>query len=241
MASRRSRIKGIAHIPQRRKTAANPEQDDEVTKTIEKPNKPSLNVSDENITNPKEESENCSDHLNNSRKNVESKFVVDTDVQNNELHIFTKITDKYETETNENNVSVGPLAAPGTIETEHRNDDKEHSNFTKLYEKKAQIQMKVCENDEKALKRLEERQKHIEKDIKRISVTETSKDDSAYPPAPMSPSKINRGRIKVAPRLGKRRTSISASESEDDNRKSNRHRNDSVSKNSFFLASLVFS
>lgn len=50
-----------------------------------------------------------------------------------------------------------------------------------------------------------------------------------YPPAPLSPSKINRGRIKVAPRLGQRRTSFSASESEDDNRKSNRHRNDSVS------------
>lgn len=50
-----------------------------------------------------------------------------------------------------------------------------------------------------------------------------------YPPAPLSPSKINRGRIKVAPRLGQRKTSFSASESEDDNRKSNRHRNDSVS------------
>lgn len=52
--------------------------------------------------------------------------------------------------------------------------------------------------------------------------------DITYPPAPPSPSKINRGRIKVVPRLGQRRNSFSASESEDDNRKSNRHRNDSV-------------
>lgn len=57
--------------------------------------------------------------------------------------------------------------------------------------------------------------------------------DVVYPPAPPSPNKINRSRIKVAPRLGQRRTSFSASESEDDNRKSGRHRNDSVS-NIFF-------
>lgn len=60
-----------------------------------------------------------------------------------------------------------------------------------------------------------------------LSIKENS--DIAYPPAPPSPSKISRGRIKVVPRLGQRRQSFSASESEDDNRKSNRIRNDSVS------------
>lgn len=53
--------------------------------------------------------------------------------------------------------------------------------------------------------------------------------DITYPPAPPSPSKINRGRIKVVPRFGQRRQSFSASESEDDNKKSSRIRNDSVS------------
>lgn len=53
--------------------------------------------------------------------------------------------------------------------------------------------------------------------------------DTENVPAPPSPSKINRLRIKAVPRLGQRRTSFSASESEDDNKKNyNRHRNDSV-------------
>lgn len=47
--------------------------------------------------------------------------------------------------------------------------------------------------------------------------------------APQSPNKINRTRIKAIPRFGQRRTSFSASESEDDNRKTYiRQRNDSV-------------
>lgn len=50
-----------------------------------------------------------------------------------------------------------------------------------------------------------------------------------YPPPPASPSKINRSRIKAIPRLHQRKTSFSASESEDENRRNfNRHRNDSV-------------
>lgn len=53
--------------------------------------------------------------------------------------------------------------------------------------------------------------------------------DTEYPQPPPSPTKINRTRIRPTPRLGQRRTSFSASESEDDNRKSyGRHRNDSV-------------
>lgn len=57
-----------------------------------------------------------------------------------------------------------------------------------------------------------------------------SNSDTEYPQAPPSPTKFNRTRIKAVPRLGQRRTSFSASESEDDNRKSyNRQRNDSVS------------
>ncbi|CAH0551327.1 unnamed protein product [Brassicogethes aeneus] len=53
--------------------------------------------------------------------------------------------------------------------------------------------------------------------------------DSDYPPPPPSPSKINRSRIKAIPRLNNRRTSFSASESEDESRRQyNRIRNDSV-------------
>lgn len=68
--------------------------------------------------------------------------------------------------------------------------------------------------------------------VEQISIKVNS--DIAYPPAPPSPSKISRGRIKVVPRLGQRRQSFSASESEDDNRKSNRIRNDSVSVTLFW-------
>lgn len=51
-----------------------------------------------------------------------------------------------------------------------------------------------------------------------------------YPPPPSSPSKINRSRIKPIPRLHQRKTSFSASESEDETRRQySRIRNDSVS------------
>lgn len=66
----------------------------------------------------------------------------------------------------------------------------------------------------------------------RLTNTESIKSgsDTEYPPAPPSPTKFGRTRIKAVPRLGQRRTSFSASESEDDNRKIyNRQRNDSVS------------
>lgn len=60
--------------------------------------------------------------------------------------------------------------------------------------------------------------------------------DTENVPAPPSPSKINRLRIKAVPRFGQRRTSFSASESEDDNKKNyNRHRNDSVRKSIYFV------
>lgn len=53
--------------------------------------------------------------------------------------------------------------------------------------------------------------------------------DTEYPAPPPSPSKINRSRIKAIPKLSLRKTSCSASESEDETRKYSRIRNNSVS------------
>lgn len=52
--------------------------------------------------------------------------------------------------------------------------------------------------------------------------------DTEYPPPPPSPSITNRARIKAVPKLNFRKTSFSASESEDETRKTYRIRNDSV-------------
>ncbi|XP_050312350.1 transcription factor TFIIIB component B'' homolog isoform X2 [Anthonomus grandis grandis] len=59
-------------------------------------------------------------------------------------------------------------------------------------------------------------------------VIENAASDSEYPGPPPSPSKINRARIKAVPKLGLRKTSCSASESEDESRKYGRIRNNSV-------------
>ncbi|KAL3285984.1 hypothetical protein HHI36_000498 [Cryptolaemus montrouzieri] len=56
--------------------------------------------------------------------------------------------------------------------------------------------------------------------------------DTEYPPPPASPNKVNRNRIKAIPRLGYRKISFSASESEDESKRSSqRTRNDSQSSN----------
>ncbi|XP_030764674.1 uncharacterized protein LOC115888925 isoform X2 [Sitophilus oryzae] len=52
--------------------------------------------------------------------------------------------------------------------------------------------------------------------------------DLDYPIPPSSPSKFNRSRIKAVPRLSQRKTSFSASESEDESKKYGRIRNNSV-------------
>ncbi|XP_056631162.1 uncharacterized protein LOC130441479 [Diorhabda sublineata] len=59
-------------------------------------------------------------------------------------------------------------------------------------------------------------------------INNTSLSDTEYPLPPPSPNKANRTRIKPIPRLAHRKTSFSASESEDESRKINRNRNDSV-------------
>uniref|UniRef100_V5GSX4 Transcription factor TFIIIB n=1 Tax=Anoplophora glabripennis TaxID=217634 RepID=V5GSX4_ANOGL len=70
-----------------------------------------------------------------------------------------------------------------------------------------------------------------DKGVKKIvpQTSNTPNSDTEYPPPPPSPSKINRSRIKAIPRLGYRKTSLSASESEDESKRNyNRNRNDSV-------------
>lgn len=62
--------------------------------------------------------------------------------------------------------------------------------------------------------------------------------DTEYPAPPPSPSKINRSRIKAIPRLSLRKTSCSASESEDETRKYSRIRNNSVSN--FKVSSFIY-
>lgn len=64
--------------------------------------------------------------------------------------------------------------------------------------------------------------------IKKVIPEVYSASDSEYPAPPPSPSKINRSRIKAIPRLSQRKTSCSASESEDETRKYGRIRNNSV-------------
>lgn len=59
--------------------------------------------------------------------------------------------------------------------------------------------------------------------------------DNEYPPPPPTPNMTNRARIKAVPKLSYRKTSFSASESEDDSRKFHRVRNDSVCLKKLFL------
>lgn len=63
--------------------------------------------------------------------------------------------------------------------------------------------------------------KHIVPDVQSPAL------DSDYSVPPSSPTKYNR-RIKAVPRLGQRKTSFSASESEDESRRHGRIRNNSV-------------
>lgn len=63
--------------------------------------------------------------------------------------------------------------------------------------------------------------------IKLAVIRGTKNVELEYPPPP-SPSITNRVRIKAIPKLRYRKTSFSASESEDEMRKSSRIRNDSV-------------
>lgn len=64
---------------------------------------------------------------------------------------------------------------------------------------------------------------------KPLSVTNNAaQSDTEYNLPPPSPNKVNRARIKAIPRLANRKASFSASESEDENRKIDRIRNDSV-------------
>ncbi|CAH1116059.1 unnamed protein product [Phaedon cochleariae] len=67
----------------------------------------------------------------------------------------------------------------------------------------------------------------------------TAHSDTEYPPPPPSPNKINRTRIKAVPRLDYRKASFSASESEDESRKNNRIRNDSVCSTTSAIAESV--
>ncbi|XP_050498585.1 uncharacterized protein LOC114325342 isoform X2 [Diabrotica virgifera virgifera] len=60
--------------------------------------------------------------------------------------------------------------------------------------------------------------------------------DTEYPLPPPSPNKANRSRIKAIPRLAQRKHSFSASESEDESRKINRIRNDSVCSTTSMVA-----
>ncbi|XP_023022479.2 transcription factor TFIIIB component B'' homolog Bdp1 isoform X1 [Leptinotarsa decemlineata] len=79
------------------------------------------------------------------------------------------------------------------------------------------------------------KEKPSDKPIQLVSNTVNS--DTEYPP-PLSPSKINRTRIKAVPRFGKRKASYSASESEDESRK-HRIRNDSVCSSTSVVADSV--
>ncbi|KAG5886501.1 hypothetical protein JTB14_014684 [Gonioctena quinquepunctata] len=74
---------------------------------------------------------------------------------------------------------------------------------------------------------------------KPIQLTGNVISDIDYPPPPPSPNKMNRSRIKAIPRFGYRKASFSASESEDESRKHNRIRNDSVCSTTSAIAESI--
>lgn len=167
------------------------------------------NVSDEN-TSPKKQEKSVAD----------SELCVKTDIENNQPNLtsakLAAITSQVYPPINKRTFKtnfIKPVISNAVLQRRNRLKVEDENKTSESESESYVIPSKKDATDEKSTT------------VKHQFVT----NDITYPPAPPSPSKINRGRIKVVPRFGQRRPSFSASESEDDNKKTNRIRNDSVS------------
>lgn len=272
MASRRIRIKDIANIPQRRKTAVTEEkQKDNETNSIsiQKP-----------ILEEESECEKLETYsINKNNKNAEDKIIYEEEItayvrKPEEVAVISELKQQDVSNLNLDTVKEKENSFISTKQQEKvlaESDEKqiEEANALELKEKekvktptaldvysglgqnkpifkgnfikpiisstvlqrrskpKLEDESRTSGSESESSSTNKKEANEIKTHLEQFSVKETG--NITHPPAPPSPSKINRGRIKVIPRFGQRRQSFSASESEDDNRKSNRIRNDSVS------------
>lgn len=287
MASRRSRIKGIANIPQRRKAGSDQQMQDERgfegNAQLNLTSKHTEGVTDEpavrTVINVKVDTDSKSVH---NGEQCECKSGIENLFTNGELQNHIKVEQNNDTVYSEKRYQKSPETKISAIITNSSVTSSENEKLddstlptektvksvikrhfikptvsssvlqkhfkTTVKDELKSIDQPTTESLTQAVRRDIVKSVHfvLDKDTEieigrgsnkenlTISESHVANDKVTYPPPPTSPSKLNRGRIKVAPRLGQRRTSFSASESEDDGKKSSRHRNDSVSK--FFTA-----
>ncbi|XP_072376663.1 uncharacterized protein Bdp1 [Diabrotica undecimpunctata] len=279
MASRRSRIKGIANIPQRRK-ATNEENKLKLTEseagenekisenkavTFENTNNGnsiSNDATEINLPKPETLTQIVKETFNNGVTNIE-----------NEAQQNSKDCDKNLTPTNEppkptNILKRKFIRAPVSLnaiknrkkpsqeslekeidsqvnETVETNKNKVLDNFEqgsnnlnctliKDFDKDKNEEVSATYDIQNQLPKEDNIGNLFQKPVPLFSNIQHS--DTEYPLPPPSPNKANRSRIKAIPRLAQRKHSFSASESEDESRKINRIRNDSVCSTTSMVA-----
>ncbi|CAG9826502.1 unnamed protein product [Diabrotica balteata] len=278
MASRRSRIKGIANIPQRRK-ATNEENKLKLTeseagenekisenKAVTLENSTSGNsinndATEINLPKPETLTQIVNETFNNGVTNIE-----------NEAQQNSKDCDKNLTPANEppkptNILKRKFIRAPVSLNAIKNRKKPSQESLEKEIDSQVN---ETVETTKKVLDNFEQGSNNLTctliKDVDKDKNDEVSAtydiqnqlpkednignlfqkpvplfsniqhSDTEYPLPPPSPNKANRSRIKAIPRLAQRKHSFSASESEDESRKINRIRNDSVCSTTSMVA-----
>nr|CAH7730343.1 unnamed protein product [Callosobruchus chinensis] len=239
MATRRTRIKAVANIHQRRKNV-----EETITKSEEleisvkdsasgKVNSYTndLSVSEESKGNSEDKEAVGSSHasnsieVNNDNISQQASEPIDGDTIKGSrsskdvefLHPATVLDAPIQ-----NNKEVEFLK-PININNSYRSDvEKDAVHITTIAEHRESTQQLITTKNTAVLENICTSDKDYNDTLQAIQ-----QNDNEYQRPPPSPTKINRSRIKAVPRLGYRKTSFSASESEDECKR-NRNRNDSV-------------
>ncbi|XP_022913818.2 transcription factor TFIIIB component B'' homolog isoform X1 [Onthophagus taurus] len=251
MASRRVRIKGIANIPQRKKNNA-PENENKTA------NPPDEKITELNLTS--DQGSHVEVAPTETAVQTEKPIANEKEVENNDnFNKKNGICDDKEAKCdaiNNNNEKVEKVGVPArrkfikpmvAVNSVNRKREKPENGVVEP--NKENVQEVINSLNETVIAPTLSPNNHNSNNINNTSSSPISvkitptfiaqKDiskcgsDTEYPPPPVSPSKILNRRIKAIPKLHQRRTSFSigsASESEDDSRRSSygRVRNDSI-------------
>ncbi|CAH2009156.1 unnamed protein product [Acanthoscelides obtectus] len=235
MATRRTRIKAVANVHQRRKNVEETIiKSEELEISAKKDISGKVDTEKKSVPAPEE----CKLDSNN-------KDPLDYSVPIDEIQETSNVTKQASKATKEEIVEAPKISAdeflhPSTVlDPFTQNNDVgflKPTNFNTS--RSAEVEKDIVQITNIA----ELRESTQEPSIKRASLPESfsnkdygikdnlqgiQQNENEYHRPPPSPTKINRSRIKAIPRLGYRKTSFSASESEDEGKR-NRNRNDSV-------------
>ncbi|RZC40141.1 transcription factor TFIIIB component B'' -like protein, partial [Asbolus verrucosus] len=233
MASRRTRIKGIANIPQRRKpTTAGPEEQIKAAPEIAEDATLNLNSeiahgNGESVKEPpqpppaEEPSESSANITEINDDKISPPSIEEVAVKEESVEVSDNKSEQKPTVPARRKF-IKPAVSLNAINRKLK--DAEDGKAAQVNQKPPKSNKIVVLNEIIAYP------DQTQRDAKRLVANnpQIQSPESEYPIPPPSPSKVNRSRIKAVPRLGQRNTSFSASESEDESRRNHRHRNDSV-------------